>query len=239
MRAVGIRGGIRPEAAIGLQRRPPAMADARDAAGHVPLPIDVNTQVPSRIAHPTEGAGPDPDPDPAPALAAMARRPEAAGACAPAMPGNAAHRHAPAIRAATGVPLLDTVALSAEAEAVPPGPVGVLASPATRRTGLWEAALPDRCLWAEDEAATLAATRALERGEREAARAALAAVARELGRRGAASVLIACAEFSLLADALPAWPIPIDGLARAILDAAGARPRPGGVEVRARMEGVS
>ena len=73
----------------------------------------------------------------------------------------------------------------------------------------------------------LDAIRAVKRGQAEAPRATLAAAARALGRRGAASILIGCSEFSLLADAVPAELRPVDSLdalVGAILRAAGAQP---------------
>lgn len=180
-----------------------AATPAADDADHVPLIVDQNPQVPSRIAALIEGTGADP----APVLAAMARRLEKAGAEALAMPCNTAHHYAPAIRAAAGVPLIDMVALSAEAAARvgQGGRVGILASPAVQRIGLFDAALSPHGLQAvypADQAALLGAIRAIKReGTSPAARTALAAAARDLRQQGASVQLVACTEFSLLADA--------------------------------------
>ncbi len=192
MRTIGVLGGMGPEATVLFQSRLIAAVPAADDADHVPLLIDMNPQVPSRIAHLIDGTGPDP----APTLAAMAARLEAAGARALAMPCNTAHHYAPAIRAAASVPLIDMVALSAARCA---GRTGLLASPAMRRVGVWERALDDT-LWPEDEGAMLAAIRAVKRGDPAAARAPLAAAAAELRAGGAETVLIACSEFSAIAD---------------------------------------
>ena len=108
-RRIGILGGMGPEATVLLMSRLIAATPAQDDADHIPLIVDMNTQVPSRIAALIEGGGADP----APVLAAMAKRLEAAGAEALAMPCNTAHHYAPAIRAAATVPFLDMVALSA------------------------------------------------------------------------------------------------------------------------------
>mgnify|MGYP003676682578 CR=1 FL=1 len=66
---VGVLGGMGPEATILLQQRVLGTVNAQDDADHLPLLIDMNPQVPSRIAHLIEGTGEDP----APVLAAINR----------------------------------------------------------------------------------------------------------------------------------------------------------------------
>jgi aspartate racemase len=202
-RTVGILGGMGPEATILLQQKLLAATPARDDGDHVPLLIDMNPQVPSRIAHLIEGKGTDPGP----VLAAMARRLQTAGAAALAMPCNTAHHYAPAITGAATVPFLDMVEAAADhaAAALPPGAsVGMLASPAVRLTGLFNAALEARglsALWPTDDAPMLAAIRAIKaQGACAPARETLAAASAQLAARGAAFQFIACSEFSLIAD---------------------------------------
>jgi len=200
-----------PEATILLQRKLLAAVPARDDADHIPLLIDMNPQVPSRIAHLIERTGDDP----APVLAGMAARLQAAGAQALAMPCNTAHHYAGAIRAAVSIPFLDMVALSADharARLGSHGAVGLLASPAVRRTGLYDDALHARglaALWPDDDAPMLAAIREIKaRGPGARPQAALAAATEALAARGAGLLLIACTEFSLLADRLtPVVPV--------------------------------
>jgi aspartate racemase len=182
-----------------------AAVPARDDSDHVPLIVDQNPQVPSRIRRLIEGTGEDP----APVLAMMGRRLEAAGAEALAMPCNTAHHYAPAVRAATGVPFLDMVALSvakARALAGEGEAVGILASPAVRRVGLFDGPMAGaglRPLYAADEDATLQAIRSIKaQGATEAARAALRSASAELLSRGARVQMVACTEFSLIADAV-------------------------------------
>ncbi len=91
MRRVGIlrRHGTRgddPDHAKTAGRASPA----QDDADHIPLIVDQNPQVPSRISHLIEGTGDDPGP----VLADMARRLVAGGAEALAMPCNTAHHYA-------------------------------------------------------------------------------------------------------------------------------------------------
>ncbi|SDZ99416.1 aspartate/glutamate racemase family protein [Rubrimonas cliftonensis] len=204
-RRVGVLGGMGPEATVLLMSRLIRATPARDDADHVPLIVDQNPQVPSRIARLIEGVGEDP----APVLADMARRLEAAGAEALAMPCNTAHHYAPAIRAAASVPFIDMVALSvarALATAGAGGRVGVLASPAVRRIGLFDGPLAAAGLtpvYVADEAATLAAIRAIKAdGPTPAARAALGAASAALLAAGAEAQMIACTEFSLIPDAV-------------------------------------
>ncbi|GAA5082192.1 amino acid racemase [Roseibacterium beibuensis] len=205
LRRIGILGGMGPEATVLLMQKVIAAVPAKDDADHIPLLIDQNPQVPSRIARLIEGTGEDP----APVLAAMARRLEQAGAEGLAMPCNTAHHYADAIRGAATVPFLDMVALSVAHAVELAGPgasVGILASPAVRRVGLFDAPFAKAGLtpfYATDEDATLAAIRAIKRdGPTAEARAALRAASTALLDRGAAVQMIACTEFSLVADAV-------------------------------------
>ena len=205
MRIVGILGGMGPEATVLLMQKIIAAVPARDDADHIPLLVDQNPQVPSRIARLIEGRGADP----APVLAAMARRLEAAGAQALAMPCNTAHHYADDIRGAASIPFLDMVAASARAAraiAGQGGKVGLLASPAVARVGLFDTALGEMGLSVihpADGAALLAAIRAIKaEGPNDTARAALGAASEALFEKGAQVQLIACTEFSLIPEAV-------------------------------------
>jgi aspartate racemase len=205
MRTIGILGGMGPEATVLLMSRLIAAVPATDDTDHVPLIVDQNSQVPSRIAHLIEGTGPDP----APVLAAMARRLETVGAQALAMPCNTAHQYLGAIRAAVSVPVLDMVAASARAArdaAGQGGCVGLLASPAVAKVGLFDRALEAEGLEVVHPAAgdeLLSAIRAIKaEGPVPAARAVLARASEALLKDGAEVQLIACTEFSLIADAV-------------------------------------
>lgn len=205
MRRVGILGGMGPEATVLLMQKIIAATPARDDADHIPLIVDQNPQVPSRIRFLIDGIGDDPGP----VLAAMARRLQVAGADALAMPCNTAHHFAPAIQAAAGVPLIDMVALSvahAARLAGPGGRVGILASPAVRQVGLFDADFAKAGLSAvydRDEPALLAAIRSLKaHGATDAARETLAQASARLLAEGATVQMIACTEFSLIAAAV-------------------------------------
>lgn len=219
-RTVGILGGMGPEATVLLMQKIIAAVPAQDDSDHVPLLVDQNSQVPSRIRRLIEGTGEDP----APVLAAMARRLEGAGAEALAMPCNTAHHYADAIREAATVPFLDMVALSidhARKLAGEGGRIGILASPAVRRVGLFErpmSAAGLMPLYASDEESTLAAIRSIKReGPTEGARAALANASADLLDRGARVQMVACTEFSLIADAVADGVAAFDTLDRLVI----------------------
>ena len=215
MRRVGILGGMGPEATILIMQKLLATVKARDDADHLPLIVDQNPQVPSRIRHLIEGTGEDPGP----VLADMARRLVAGGAQALAMPCNTAHHYAPWVRQAVSVPLLDMVALSvdhAARMAGQGGKIGILASPAVRKVGLFDAALAQRgltALYASDEPAMLAAIRQIKAaGPQPEARQTLHAASGDLADRGASVQLVACTEFSLIADSVAPGALTFDTL---------------------------
>jgi len=202
-RPVGILGGMGPEATILLQRKLLDVIPAQDDCDHIPLLIDMNPQVPSRIAHLIDGSGDNPGPT----LAAMARRLEIAGAKSLAMPCNTAHHYAPAIVDAVDIPLLNMIEIAAtyaERALGPAGRVGMIASPAMRQTRLFEIALEARglsVLWPKDDAAMLSAIRAIKKGRPDmSVRATVLSASSELLDAGADMQFIACSEFSLVAD---------------------------------------
>jgi len=224
-RRIGILGGMGPEATVLLMQRLIAGVPARDDADHIPLYVDMNPQVPSRIARLIEGRGRDPGP----VLAEMARGLEESGAEALAMPCNTAHHYAPQIAAAVSIPLLNMVELSADAALRAAGRgagVGIIASPAVRLTGVFEPALKARGLrpvYPEEaaEAALFDAIRAIKRdGVGASERATLRRAVEVLTEADAAVALVACTELSLAADALgPDAPAidTLDVLARAVI----------------------
>ncbi len=208
-RRIGILGGMGPEATVLMMQKLIDAVPAKDDGDHIPLFVDMNPQVPSRIARLIEGRGADPGP----VLAAMARGLERMGAEALAMPCNTAHHYAGQIREAVSIPFLDMIELSARAARAAGGPgarTGILASPAVRLTGVFEPKLSAQglgALWPgeADQAALFEAIRAIKRhGVTETERAALAAAANDLARRGARVLLVACTELSLAADAIAA-----------------------------------
>ncbi len=244
-RKIGVIGGMGPEATVLFMTRVIERTKAEDDSDHIPMIVDNNTQVPSRIKALIEKSGEDPGP----VLAEMARGLEAAGAQALVMPCNTAHNYAPAIRNATSVPFLDMVELTVDriaAVSLAACRVGVLASPAVRVTGIYARSLAAQSIataYPKDDEKMLAAIRAIKvSSAAPQARRILSDAARELVEAKADVLLVACSEFSIVADALPAEfrvVDSIDVLADAVVDFAFGLTR---AEVRApedRPEGAS
>ncbi len=205
-RKIGVMGGMGPEATVLFMARVIQRTRARDDSDHIPMIVDNNTQIPSRIKRLIENQGEDP----VPVLADMARKLEAHGAEALAMPCNTAHNYAAEIQQAVKIPLLNMVDLTARhilAEAGREKPVGILASPAIKITGIYDrafAALGLRSLYPEDQDRILGAIRAIKMSSTDAgARQVFAEACRELHKRGAGMMLVGCSEFSIIADAVP------------------------------------
>lgn len=193
MRQVGVLGGMGPEATILLMQKVLGAVTAKDDADHIPLIVHQNPGVPSRIAHLIDGTGESP----APMLAAMGVALKAAGAEALAMPCNTAHAYKGAL-GEVGLPVLDMIELSAARLS---GRVGMLASPAVRRAGVFDGAFAARGItpvWG-DEDALLDLIRAVKAGRGEAKT--LGRIARKL-TRDSDVLLVACTELSLLTEGL-------------------------------------
>jgi len=192
---VGILGGMGPQATLLLQQRVLDSVKASDDASHLPLLVDMNPQVPSRLDWILRQQGEDP----APVLASMAKGLETAGAQALAMPCNTAHHFADAITNAVSIPFLNMLdmATSAINHACTTGDkVGMLASTATIDIQLFENALAPHqleTLWPKDLSAMLTTIRNIK---------AMQAAATECENNGATCLVVGCTEFSLLSKEL-------------------------------------
>jgi aspartate racemase len=108
MRRVGILGGMGPQATLLLMQKVIDAVPAVDDADHIPLLVDQNPQVPSRIRRLIEGTGDDPAP-------VLGRHGATPGRGRRRGAGDALqHRPSlcPAIRSAAKVPFIDMVHLS-------------------------------------------------------------------------------------------------------------------------------
>ena len=221
MKTVGILGGMGPEATILLMQKVLDAVPARDDADHVPLIVHQNPQVPSRIKALIEGTGDDPGP----VMARMAGDLEAAGAAALAMPCNTAHHYAGVVEQASDLPFLDMLKLTAETlSRAGARRVGLLASPATRLTSVFDAPFAAHGLEPvslSDDGELLSIIRAVKAGQDpEALKPRLTEQANALVREGADHLLVACTELSLLTDALPdgtPWTDSLDCLVSGII----------------------
>ncbi len=165
LKTIGVLGGMGPAATAAFQQRVIDLTDAGDDADHVPLLVDMNPQVPSRIKaimslqdRSFNFEGPkdisnspfdtadyfseqnlDDNENPGPVLARMARGLKASGAEAIVMPCNTAHFYAEYIERAVDIPFLNMVTLSAVhlRQAIGPSKIGMLASPLTDDIGIF------------------------------------------------------------------------------------------------------
>ena len=221
---IGIIGGMGPEATILLMARIIQLTDASDDSDHVPLIVESNTQVPSRIEAIIDGTGESPEPE----LVRMAKSLESCGAMALAMPCNTAHYYASAIEEAVSIPLLNMVDLTAKqisTQALPNSTVGVLSSPAVAITELFDDALSSyelKTIYPNDQDLILDAIRSIKKGNKiDDVYETLKDAASELTDRGADLILIACSELSLAIEHLDSSYIVVDSmdvLARSVID---------------------
>lgn len=202
LKPVGILGGMGPEATILLQKKLlQAIPEAVDDSDHIPLLIDMNPQVPSRIAHLIDRTGEDPTPT----IVKMAKRLEESGALALAMPCNTAHYYSGAIKNAVSIPFLDMVLLScAHVEKLGPKAerLGILASPAVHHTKLFErplSSLGNKTIWPHNKEQMLKIIQHVKQfGPTNESAKALQNISLQLANHGATIQLIACSEFSIL-----------------------------------------
>ncbi len=205
--AIGILGGMGPDATVELMRRVIAATPARDDCDHVHMIVDSNPHVPSRIRALVEGTGASPGPE----LARMAARLVRAEAGVLAIACNTAHAYIDEIRAGAGaVEVLDMIGLAARDAAARPlvrRRAGLLASSAVQRLDLYARALAAHdigCVFPARQPVVMEIIKAVKRGGAGPdERAALADIARALIDAGADVLIIACTEISYLSDALP------------------------------------
>ena len=233
MRKIGVLGGMGPEATILFQQRLLKAVRAQDDQDHIPLLIDMNPQVPSRLAYvldQTVGV-----PDPGPVLGDMAKRLDRWGAEALAMPCNTAHLFAEVIQRETALPFFNMVKLSVEtalAKSKAGDVIGILASPALRKAQLFERyfqASERTVIWPEDDTIMVQAIRKIKTsGDTAEARSILLDASSELTRRGANLQLVACSEFSMIqtshdpsAAMIDTLDVLAEAVARFALDARG------------------
>ncbi|CDX16708.1 Aspartate racemase [Mesorhizobium sp. ORS 3324] len=212
---VGVLGGMGPAATIDLMRRVMEATPAADDSDHIHLLVDQNPKVPSRIDALINGTGPSPLDE----LVRMAKGLESAGATMLAIACNTAHGYVGDIAAAVSIPLLDMIALTAEAIARRPLPrrrIGMLASTAVVQLGLYERAFEAfgiETRYPNDQAEIMAVIKAVKKeGATAELRSRLDTVARQLAADDVDLLAIACTELSLLIDGRDAGMAKVDAL---------------------------
>ncbi|MEQ8801011.1 cysteate racemase [Haliea sp.] len=200
--AVGVLGGMGPEATVDFMARVLAATPARVDQEHIRMLVDHNPAIPDRHAA-IAGTGPDIGPE----LAAMARGLEAAGADFLVMVCNTAHAYTEAIRTAVSIPFVSIVdvVMAAVAE-YPAAAVGIMAADGCLQAGLYQRALAaagrEALLWTTAEQqrfmTLLWRIKAGERGPE--VRAGLQALAASLEFAGAELLLAGCTEIPLVLE---------------------------------------
>ena len=190
-----------------LMRRVIQATPANDDQDHIRMIVDCNPKVPSRMKAILEGTGENP----APHLVAMAKNLAAWGADFLAIACNTAHLYLERIQEAVPIPVLNMIDLTVD-KVVTENPairkVGLLASWTVIRPGLYGAAFQKRgiALFHPSPALQdrlLTAIRRIKTGHYGLPeRAALEEAGRNLVDQGAATLIIACTELSVIADGL-------------------------------------
>ena len=202
---VGILGGMGPQATLLLQQRLLDLVQAEDDSSHLPLLVDMNPQVPSRLDWILHQHGNDPGP----VLAQMAKGLESAGAQALAMPCNTAHHFSQSITNAVSIPflnMLDMATIGVTDQCAAGDKVGMIASPATIDINLFEGIFTPHQLntvWPDDLDNILATIRQIKAtGVSDIEISTMQDAADECIEKGAKCLVVGCTEFSLLSKQL-------------------------------------
>lgn len=229
LKTIGVLGGMGPAATASFMQRIIDLTLAEDDAQHVPLLVDMNPQIPSRISAIMDGTK-----NPGPTLARMAKDLESAGAQALVMPCNTAHFYAETIEQAVDFPFLNMLTLSAAKLRQEMGSckVGMLASPLTDDIGIFRNAFAPfdlEVIFPKDANHVLSIIRKIKsNGLSNEMDWQLSELGKELQDNGVDCLLIGCSEFSLLQDRLRAnLPVfdTVDILAAAVIKFSGAKLR--------------
>jgi len=206
-KSVGVIGGMGPEATVDLMRRVIKATPAHDDSDHIRMIVDNNPTVPSRIKAVIEGIGESP----APILVQMGSKLEAYGADFLVIPCNTAHYYLNDIRSAVSIPVIDMIELTVDAvlrENPALKTLGLLASQAVLQTGLYRKRFGERdvdLVYPQDElqGKLMNAIRTIKTGRYGAReKRILRSAADNMIQRGAETLILACTELSLIADAL-------------------------------------
>ena len=217
-RVLGVLGGMGPLAGAQFMVRLTQLVPAERDQDHVPAVLWSDPRVPDRTAG-RRPRGTGNAPDPLPALLRGVRGLAAAGCGAICIPCNTAHGWVREMQdAVSPVPILHIVDAAADdlaRQAVPPGPVGLLATEGTLAMRLYPDRFAERGVEViEPPAAAMRelvtpAIAAVKAGRVSDAYAPLAEAARGLVRSGAVAVVLGCTEIPLGIAAGPALPFPV------------------------------
>ncbi len=227
-KTIGIIGGMGPLATADLFAKLVRLTAAENDREHIHTIIDSNTAVPDRTAA-ILGMGPSPVPE----LMKSAKLLENAGADLLVMPCNTAHFFYDEIRAATRLPLLHMLRLTAdEIGRRKLDRVAVLATEGTVKTGIYARLFEERGIpyllpdGAGQSAVTGAIYAGVKAGRRDYDTSALRRALDELMERGAEAFVLGCTELPVAFEQYRLdYPVvdPTEALAKAAIREAGYR----------------
>ena len=221
-RTLGVLGGMGPLASAQFMLHLTLLTPAERDQDHIPTILWSDPRVPPRR----------PGADPLPALTRGLRGLETAGCGAVAIPCNTAHAWIDGMRAATTLPILhivDAAEADLHRQAIPPGPIGLMATATTLAMRLYQDHLeahgrPTITPTGDEMDRLVTPAIALVKANRVAeAYAPLADVVTALKHRGAQAVILGCTEIPLGIQAGPHGTLgvplvdTIDALARAAI----------------------
>jgi len=198
---IGILGGMGPAATADFYAKLVSMTPGRHDQDHLRTVIWSDPAIPDRTEALLAGG-----PDPTPWLLNGSRVLREAGATVIAIPCNTAHAFVPRIADHVGLPIVHMIGEVARHLTTLQPPVrtaGLLATTGTVHAGLYQEwldrhgirlVLPDP---AGRQSEVMAAIRAVKAGNRGAAAASLAEVARQLTAQGAQAIIAGCTEIPL------------------------------------------
>jgi aspartate racemase len=209
---LGVLGGMGPAATADFLAKLVALTPAGRDQEHIPVLVSCRPRIPDRSTAILGGG-----PSPLPALLERLDQLVAWGAEAVAIPCNSSHHWYERLQADCPVPILhiaDAALAALSGPAPGAGPVAVLATRGTLRSGFYQRKLalagharlrPDEALQVQVDA-VIAAVKAADPAR---AGAGLARVWEGLALAGAGAALLACTELPLAAAHLPAPPYPV------------------------------
>lgn len=191
---LGVLGGMGPAATLDFLTKLQAYTPAEQDQDHIRVIADINPKAPDRNV---------PGLDTGDVLAEMAGALRGAGADVLAMPCNTAHAHADVIQEASGLPLIDMIALGAEGAAetgaARAGVIGTKGALKLYREYLAARGIGFVSLDAARQEAFMATLYKIKAGDLGAeVRREMQAYARELTRLGAEVLVAGCTEVPLV-----------------------------------------
>jgi aspartate racemase len=223
---IGVLGGMGPLATVDFLHKIVASTPAARDQDHVPLLVWSVPQIPDRQKA-LAGTGESP----LPAMLYGVRRLNEGGATRIAIACNTAHLWSDALAGASAAPLIhivDAAIAAVERQGQPDGPIGIVATRGTLAAGLYQERLTALGLPflinTDDEIDTLftPGCYAIKQNRLDQGGALLESAARQLTRRGAKTLILACTEVPVglahrRSDLLPISVAPTQALADACI----------------------